>query len=195
MTTNQKKTIIFKDINSHYDEFLRQSYMKVDKRYANQPNDHIELVSDVIHSIVCKFEDKDQLERFYEMSVNSMLFNFIVKAINTNAKSLNAPFLRNKLKLRNRIQFDENLYKDTYERTEWDDIVDDIYESFEPPNAERIYGPDWKYYITIFKEYVEDKKCSYERLSRKYNIPKSSIARDINTMKIKVRKYLKYENN
>jgi len=190
MKLNQKKKAIFDDITFHYDEFLRQSHIKVDKRFANEPTDHIELVSEVLLSIVDKFDDPEQVDRYYEMVQQNMLFNYIVKSINTNTKSLNAPFLREKLRIRNRTVVSDNLYVEPGKKSEWDLIVDRIYETFEPEAAKRIYGEDWKYYTTIFKEYVENKKCSYEKLSRKYHIPKSNIYRDISEVKRKIRKYL-----
>jgi hypothetical protein len=199
MNLEEKKTILFKDIEKHYDEFIRQSKMKLNRQYAPEHNSHLELVSDVIFSIVNKFDNEEIVDKYLEMYNDGMFFNYITKAINTNAKSLNAPFLYNKLKIRNRITIIEN-YKydketeDTQEKTDKQEIAEKIIRSFEPDIAPSIYGNEWRYYTKIYKEYIEDPNMTYSKISLKYNIPLGSIAYDMRIMKEMILDYIQKQN-
>ena len=214
MTLEEKQQEIFKDIALHNKEFIRQASIKIDKRYAPNPLDPLELVSDVIYSIAIKLDNKENINRYYKMVKEDMLFNYICKAIDTNCKFKNAPFLRNKLRIINRIpivgdnaqrtqsnvrnwnleNYNNEIEDEQIEKQEA--LIDDIYLLMEPSAARELLGKHWKYYVTIFREYIQDSKTSYTTLSQKYNIPRPTLAKNILTIKNAIRNEIEknYEN-
>jgi GMP synthase PP-ATPase subunit len=198
MTNKDKREFIYSDITKNYNEFIRQSKIKLDYRFAPERDSHIELVSDVLFSILDKLDKREDLDRYYEMAVDNTLFNYICKAINTNCKSLNAPFLYNRLKTINRYVYYEEFTDVPLEdeddvEVDYRKIAELILESFEPPLAKKIYGAEWRLYVKIYRDYIEDNKATYGSIAKKYNIPYGSLARNMAVMKQKIKKYLKDE--
>jgi len=156
--------------------------MKIDRRYATEHLDYLELVSDVIYSIISKLDNDTYVNKYYEMLQNNGLFLYIVKAINTNAKFKRAPFLQKKLKQKNRISYIDNVCLNENDKAYTDqeeEVLDEVISCLTPENAKQLFGKQWKYYSTIFHEYYFNTKTTYQSLSEKYRIPKSSISRDL----------------
>jgi len=202
MTLEEKQQEIFNDIALHNQEFIRQATIKIDKRYAPNPLDPLELVSDVIYSIAIKLNNKENINRYYKMVKEDMLFNYICKAIDTNCKFKNAPFLRNKLILLNRTNINDKTFSvdEDYDDEEQEQIseqealIDRVYFLMEPSEARRLLGRHWKYYTTIFREYIQDPKTSYTTLANKYNIPRPTLAKNILTIKNAIKNEIENEN-
>ena len=190
MTYLAKKQFVLDYIAQHNDELVRQAKYKIDKRYANAESDHRELVSDVIYSIIKKLDSRRNLDRYYNLAEEDKLFNYMAKAVDTNCKRLNAPFLRNKLKVRNRIIFSDAFMEvEISENGEPNkELVNYIYSLLGKDKAPKLFGPQWKYFVQIFTEYINEPKCSYQTLADRYDIPKPTIAANIMHLKKIIRK-------
>jgi len=189
-----RKTKILEVISYKYTEFIRQATFKINKFIANSSTDPNELVSDVVFSVINKLDDEFYLNKFYKMAEENKLHLYILKGIDSNCRYLNAPFLRSKLKLRNRVIYKDNYYYDKddeiYTETEEDLLVDYIYTLLSPEKAPEVFGKYHKYYSTIFLEYISEPKISYQTLANKYDIPKPTLASDIMKIKIKIKNYI-----
>lgn len=188
MTIEEKTSTILNDIAKHNKTFISQAKWKLNKRIANGPTDHIELVSDVIFSIIKKLDDPASVDRFYVMAINNKLYVYILKGIDSNCKFLNAPYLRHKIKLMNRIPLrDDHLYEDD-EDEELMERAAYIKSLLEPHNAKLIFGDEWKLFITLLTDYIENPHFTYKDLSTKYNIPLGSISWTMKVLKTKLLK-------
>lgn len=188
MTLQEKRDTILAEIAQWNDEFLRQASYKIDKRYAPSPTDHIELVSDVIYSVIKKLDSRRDVNRFYIMVQEKRLHLYILKGIDSNCRYLNAPFLRHKLIQRNRIQIcetlnipDEDPDNETLEKSDY------VKTFLSGKKAKETFGEDWKVYTTILKDYTENPNFTYRDLSKKYNISLGSIAWMMTKLKEKLK--------
>jgi hypothetical protein len=188
MTKEEKQEFIFNELEKYNSEFLRQSKMKINRQFCRETSDHIELVSDVLFSVIRKFDNKKDLNKFYVMAKNEKLHLYILKGINTNAKSLNAPFIKNKLLLLNRIQVTENLQyiDDDQPDEERAELVDYLKTLLTPKEAKKIFGDQWELFTKLLKEYTETPSCTYRDLALKYGIPEGSMAWTFTLMKKKI---------
>ncbi|HPI82554.1 MAG TPA: hypothetical protein PK122_04990, partial [Candidatus Paceibacterota bacterium] len=50
-----------------------------------------------------------------------------------------------------------------------------------------IFGDRWKLFKTLIEEYVENPKCTYAELSKKYGIPLGSVSWTFTLMKTKIK--------
>jgi len=196
MNLNKKKNIILEEIATYNPEFLRQAKFKIDKSVAPEKLDYLELVCDVLFSIINKLDTNEQIDKYWAIHKEGTLFNYLIKAIDTNAKRKNAPFLRKKLKIKNRYIHNEEIkYKHTLypEPEPVSDQAQFILECLETPKAPLLFGEHWKYYTQLFKEYINNPSTTYQSLADKYNIPKPTISLHIQDLKKILRKEY-YEN-
>lgn len=186
-----KRNYVLNNMAIHNDEFLRQARIKINRYIYRDPSDPDELVSDVLFSIIKKLNCSKEINRFHQMAQDDMLFNYITKAIDRNARYLNTPFGRKKLTLLNRTSINEILYlpEEAPEELHEDVIAKAEYikSLFEPKNAKEIFGDRWKLFKTLIEEYVENPKCTYAELSKKYGIPLGSVSWTFTLMKTKIR--------
>lgn len=198
MTKSQKTAFILDNIAHNYKEFLKQAKYKLYKqRHIVNEDSYMELVSDVIYSVIEKLNNDESLERFYDMALNGKLKLFILKGIDSNTRFVRAPFLRKKIIENNRIVYIDHLdnsikedENDEEKIAEDNKRIDKILDIMEPAKAREVFGEDWQYYCIIFKEYIYN-KTSYKTIALKYGIPLSSIYFHIRWIKDKIRTELK----
>lgn len=194
MTLEEKKKQILDNIWSNYDDFTRQSYVKLNRKIAKRKDDHIECVWYVLEPIFRKLDNKVQINKFYDMLPNDGLYLYILRAINTNAKIYTAPFLRDRIKeLKTKEVSDNHMKPDEGdEDLETDLVVNHVLDILEKPERSReVFGSAWKYYSRLFNEYYIEKKCTYKSLSMKYGIPAPTLAKDMLNIKEMIRNDLK----
>jgi hypothetical protein len=193
LTLPEKKEAIFTYIAKNNDNFLKQAKwnLQLSRDITRNSLDPLELTSDVIFSICTKLDTSIGIEKYYKILDASLLYNFVTQAIYTNATSKTAPFLYHKLTIKSRISFADNkhFHKLTIEERDdtQDPVVDHIWEYLNSERIKERFGYQWKYYVDIFKEYLEEPKCSYTTLSKKYNIPRPTLAANIMTLKRAIR--------
>lgn len=206
---NMQKRIL-DDIALNLKDFEEQAKIKLFKRshLLNTKTDHLELISDIIDSIVNKFDNEITLRRFYYMAIHDKLRLYIFKAIDTNCSSYSAPFLQKKLKNKKIYPLIENLniQDEGYDGMDSDQIkyyelpeekrliVDKVYLMLEPVRAKELFGDHWKYFANLFLEYIDDPKATYRSIGKKYDVPATSIGSHIQIVKNKIKKELD-ENN
>ena len=198
MDQTKKREAILEYIAKHNEEFLRQAKIKINWKFATSKIDNVALVSDIIFTIVNKLDDVTNVNRYFDMIKDNMLFNYICKAISINGKFLTSPFIQDKLKQRNRIVIlqDYEYFKEEENDEEYEfenEVLTRIFELLEPENAKALLGERWQYFVTIFKEYYNTPRATYESLAKKYDIPKPTIALNIMTIKKAIFNKLKDE--
>jgi len=199
MTKTNKIQFILNYIGKYYSEFEKQARVKLYKRrhLLSTDTDYLELVSDVIFTIVDKLDNVTYVNKFYTLCLQDELKLYIFKSIDRNCSSFTAPFLYNKLKLtkQNELNYDiqsdyKNLDSDQLKWVEYDDETKDkvnrLYEMLEYPKARELFGEHWKYFANLFLEYIDDKSTTYKSLSIKYDVPISSIGSHIKLVKDKL---------
>lgn len=194
MTMDEKRDAILAEMAKYNNEFLSQAKWKINKQFANGPTDHIELVSDVIYSIIKKLHSRREVNRFYVMTIENRLHLYILKGIDSNCKYLNAPFLRHKLLQRNRIEIteaynipDEEEDNNTIERANY------VKTFLKGTKAKETFGEDWKVYTTILKDYTENPDYTYRDLAKKYGISLGSVAWMMTKLKEKLKRAIENE--
>jgi hypothetical protein len=197
MNKDEKIKLILNDISKNYDEFHKQAWSKLkkQKKILNPSDEYRELVSDVVFSIVDNLKTLKQINRFYNMYRQNKLKLYIFKAIDTNTKYATAPFLRKKIKEYNRLEFLDNT------NYHFEEIFEDdgflfyyIMSMLEYPYAKKLFGEDWRYYTTLFKEYINDIDSTYTSIEKKYGLPSSTLYREISFVKEKIKEELKKNN-
>lgn len=192
MNKDDKIKVILDDIANNYEEFQKQAKEKLKKQTSIlNPNDNYrELISDVMFSIVDNLKTVKEINKYYNMCKQNKLRLYIFKAIDINTKHATSPFLRKKLKEYNRCELVENYY--------FEEIFNDdgflfyyIMAMLEYPYAKKVLGEDWKYYSELFKEYINDIDSSYASIEKKYGLPSSTLHREINYVKDKIKAELK----
>lgn len=201
LTNEDKIAYILNDLAKNYQEFLKQATFKLKKqsKILNPDKDASELVSDVTFSVIDKLKTIESIDRFHYMAWQNTLKLYILKAIDCNTRFYSSPFLRGKLKIHNRTQYDDikDYVDDTNDieveelRKEW--TVNIILDMLEQPNAERIFGEQWWYFTEIFKEYIFN-DVSYKDIAIKYSIPVSSISYHLRLCKDLIRAEFKRIN-
>lgn len=172
-----------------HDELVRQARIKIDRRLAPDPSAPAELVSDVYFSIIEKLDNSQFLKRMVETYEKGQLLAYLGKAIDVNARFLNAPFLKSKIKQKNRIvietsgsKYRQRISEPAFSEDE-QKALDIIEECMEPQRAKELLGPHWKYYTTILEEYIKEPDISYQDLADHYGIRKRTLGRDIRIIK------------
>jgi len=199
MINQKKKNYIITYIGDYIELFYKQAYWKIKKRkpYITSDSDHKELVSDVIYSIMNNLDSQKSVNFYYEMAVDQKLHLYILKAIDTNCRSGSAPFHYNRSKLKHYKIFNEQLHgindndkamdADTKTLSEYSDnkilIIKKIYKLLEADNAKRLLGDDWKYYTTLFYDYINEPYATYKSISENYRVSESTIFKHINKVK------------
>lgn len=214
-TKLDKLNFILLNIAENYNEYLKQTEIKL--RYAKlNPFLSRELISDVIFSLIERCSDPKVENKFYKLTLNNKLFNYVIKSIDINCKHSTAPFLRNKIKEDNRITINESIFtseisyatpriwsaltprqikitKFIYKNNKiWKSLTKEkkietiiFIEKLltDKTKYKKIFGEYWKYYVTIFNEYINNKQITYKYLSEKYNIKWSQIFLNFKTIK------------
>lgn len=205
---NEKRNFILIYIGNHYLEFQRQSKLKLKANRKllnfNIDLDHNELLSDVIFSVVNKFDDDLKLDRFYKMAKENQLSLYIFKSIDINCHSFKAPYLQSKIhkkriafyrqdmsKIGNLIEDDKPQDSDTRKlntmTNKQQELIKQVYELMKPESAERLFGPHWKYFVRIFHDYMDNPKGTYKNIALKYDVPLSSIRNHLQLIYKKIR--------
>jgi len=178
MTTNDKVSFILTDISTNYSEFIYQAEYKLKKQKSLLSRDHLshELLSDIIYSIIKKFDDDDFLDHVYLMAQNNKLKLYIFKSIHTNTTFHKSPFLIKLFKEKSRItlsdDIDSRLYTNWTEPTlsekEHQTLIY-IDEFMQPEYAEKVFGKNWEYYVELIDVYIKS-NCSYRQIEKQTNL-------------------------
>jgi len=180
------------DIAKNNSEFIRQAKIKINKKIAPDPSDPLELVSDVIYSIIIRLDNSKDLNKFYRITKEGMLFNYITKGIDRNARFYNSPFGRKKLLIVNRIAIHDNVSIEEEEDDE--EIIERanyLKNLFDAKEGKQIFGDRWKLFKILITEYTGTPDCTYQKLADKYNIPLGSVSWMFTMMKSKIKDRLK----
>jgi hypothetical protein len=194
MTNLEKRDQILQEIAKNNSEFIRQAKLKINKKIAPDPSDPLELVSDVIYSIVVRLDNTKDLNKFYRITKEGQIGNYIFKAIDRNARYLNTPFGRKKLVVLNRIEIHENMAIEADEEDEDQDLIKRasyIKSLFDSKEGKEIFGDRWKLFKILITEYTATPDCTYQKLSDKYNIPLGSVSWMFGILKTKIQERLK----
>lgn len=178
MDYSDKKNIILAEINHFYPLFLKKAEQIIDRKIAPEPQDPMELTSEVFFSILNKMDSSIYIDRIYNMIENQNFYSYLNRSIFLNARSKRAPFLFEKLKLRNRIIFcpEINPEPDTgYEDTNGE-LITFIESLLVPPKSVQVFGPHWKYYVNLLDDYCKDPDATHESIAKSYGLHKSSIS-------------------
>jgi hypothetical protein len=181
---------VLDNLADNYDIFLDQARIKLNKHSRLCSQDaYKELGADVIFSIVQKLDSSSNIDFYFSMINEDKLKLYTLKAISTNTSFYSAPFLRQKIQDNNKLLYIDNIVnedEDFKERENKENIQDllvsNVKQYLELPKAKELFGEDWHYYTNLFKEYINT-ESSYSSLSKKYSIPKSSIAFHIRYVK------------
>jgi hypothetical protein len=208
MKKEEKINAILENIAFNYNEFQKQAKNKLKKqsKIVNPTEDYRDLVCDVVYSIIDNLKTLKEINRFYKMYKENKLKLYIFKAIDINTRYATSPFLRKKISEYKRFVVLDNI---NYNTNNFEEIYEDngflfyyIMSLIEPPYAKKILGEDWRYYSDLFKEYINDVDSTYVSIEKKYNLPSSTLYRDINYVKNKIKeeltknkKYLKTKIN
>jgi hypothetical protein len=178
MDYSDKKNIILAEINHFYPLFLKKAEQIIDKKIAPEPQDPMELTSEVFFSILNKMDSSIYIDRIYNMIENQNFYSYLNRSIFLNARSKRAPFLFEKLKLRNRIILVEGINHKP--DIEYDDSNDELLLFIDtllsPPKAIQVFGPHWKYYVNLLDDYCKDPDATHESIAKSYGLHKSSIS-------------------
>ena len=202
ISKDEKCAYILHDLGKNFPIFLEQARIKLFKqRKICDKNSYMEMVSDVVFSVIDKLKTTEVINRFYDMAKSDKLRLYILKGVSTNSSYVSSPFLQKKLKENNKLRIFDNydyfIEIESPEEIEEEEIrfATDISTAcliksmLEKPKATLLFGDDWKYYTMLFKEYVST-NSSYQTLADKYHIPRSSISFHIRQVKNIIKKEL-----
>lgn len=118
MTKDEKKKVIFKDIENNYPEFLRQAKSKL-SRYNFRNREHEDLVSEVTFSVMTKLDSTRDgtfyINKFYIDVLDNRLRLYIFKAINTQATKVKGnTWIARQLDQKNRLVYLEDFGETNY---------------------------------------------------------------------------------
>lgn len=200
-----KEQFIINNIGDYYKEFENNAKaiykQKIENNIVINQNDHYELLGNIIFSILERIKDEKQLDHFYIMAKEDKLCSYIRRSIYINCFSLKAPFLFNK----KRFIYDNNLNSGLMDQKSMDsdtrklnnmtdkqqELIKQVYKCLEPENAKRLFGTHWKYFVVLFRDYMNNPKGTYKKIALNYGVPMSSIQNHLQMVYKKIRNEIK----
>ncbi len=192
MTIGQKKELLKTWLANNITELTRQAKIKLRKDIAKFSTVE-SLISDVAFVFLEKIESKENIIRYHQMLEENKLLAYMGKAVDNNARFVNAPFLKKELALLNRIQLNTNIDFSDSGPDEHVQLIEDLYDILKGQELKELLGNSWKYHLTLFNEYLTIGN-SYSKIAEKYNIPKSAVHKSINYTKTNIKTLIVYED-
>jgi hypothetical protein len=196
MTYPEKRTEVLNIIAGNYEFFISKAKMGLTSvkpyiKLRSYDEDAREIVSDIVYSICLRMNTSDGIQKFWLKKKN--LVPYVLKSIWIQTHYLKGPFWQAKIKQQNRYDLPEwvNIMEDEEEEYEnkYLELQPKLRELLQPKELLRFAGPQWSYFLSIWREKVLDKR-TYRYLSKKYDIPLGSIYADIKLFQNKLKEEL-----
>lgn len=183
---------IFDSVALWYPEMIRQAKKKLHFRYCEDSSAHIELVDTVIAPLLNRIRVDQQFAiKMSGLLNDGKLFNYIMKAIDSNAKFPSSPFLRSKLKLhRNRELNDTHQpIDDSEEVADQIELEERLVALLTKERFDEFFGRYSYLYLEIILQYSKP-GATYKSIANYYGISKSSVAAAVINVKARLKKEL-----